>query len=338
MSQFLSWLNAIGTSQLLLARQYGRFVEEFKRYWDRDELRSNLTAKREEFIAVAKKASRYLVPWARELEDEVLGTLPAGLPDAQRRQLDVALADFRQGVTDCVALSVRRPSWVLTGVPDRHEGLLTQLLQHVPKESRVGVELLFMRHVARLGRPFSALRDQHEANAWIAAEVIEESRQMATATPGRRELLYEWSLQAGQPSLPEPHDDHAWDSLGVLFDGNVCDLGESAERWGHFLVHHLSSITDFFESRQAGAPAHADDGGHMQAAQAQSTAGIRPQHTYTLNQLAELTGWKKSTLRAAAQSGELVSHQATGATNSPYQIKGADFLRWQESRNQARHR
>ena len=268
----------------------------------------------------------------------MLGALPAGLPDAQRRQLDVALADFRQGVTDCAALSVRRPSWILTGVPDRHEGLLPQLLRHVPEETRGSAELQFMRHVARLGRPFWALREEHGTNAWIAAEIIEESRQMATATPGRRELLYEWSLQAGQPSLPEPHDDHAWASLCVLFDGNVCDLGGSAERWGHFLVHHLSKITAFFEGPQPGAPEHSDHGGDTDSGQAHIIADIRPQQTYMLDQLAALTGWKKSTLRAAAKSGELASHRATGATNSAYQIKGADFLRWQESRNQSRHR
>ncbi|MCG3185207.1 MAG: hypothetical protein ICCCNLDF_03395 [Planctomycetes bacterium] len=336
MSRFLTWLNSVGTSQLLLGRQYGRFVEEFKRHWDREELRAALAPHRERFITVAKRADRYLREWSSAVESQVLATVPAGATAAAKRQLHVALAEFRKCIPDLTALSVRRPAWMLTGVQGRCAGLVAEFLDKMPKAVRSAVEEPLLRQVAQLGDRFWALLEQHRGNPWIAAEVIEEACNLRSATPGRRQFLQEWSLEAEHQPLPRADDEQGWATLRVLFDGSVCDLGAASTTWGQFLVHHLACITVHYEASEA-APSLTLEGGAEVQAGSEAPVAINPSLTYTLDELAKVTGWKKSTLRAAAKAQQLNSHRATGAPNAQYKIKGADFLSWEKTRSRDRY-
>lgn len=336
MSRFLAWLNSIGTSQLLLARQYGRFVEEFKRYWDREELRGALAPQRELFVTVAKRADRYVRDWADALENQLLAALPKGASTASERELRVALGEFRGCLPDLTALSVRRPAWMLTGVNGRCAGVAHDLLEKTPKAIRPAVEETLLRQVAKLGDRFWALLEQHRGNAWIAAEVIEEACKLTSATPGRRQFLYEWSLEAEQQPLPKPDEEQGWAELRVLFDGAVCNLGAAATTWGQFLIHHIASITRHYEASEPVPSGPLEGSAEVQAGNNKQVA-INPSLNYTLDELAKVSGWKKSTLRAAAKAQELNSHQATGASNAPYKIKGSDFLRWEKTRSRDRH-
>lgn len=336
MSRFLTWLNSVGTSQLLLGRQYGRFVEEFKRFWDREELRGALAPERERFITVAKRADRYLREWADGIESQLLAVVPAGTTATAERELRVALADFRRHVPDLTALSVRRPAWMLTGVNGRCAGLVAGLIEQVPAALRPTAQVQLMRQVAQLGDRFWALMEQHRSNPWIAAEVIQEGCELMSATRGRRQLLYEWSLEVEQAPLPRPGDEQAWTSLRVLFDGATCDLGAASTTWGQFLVHHLRCIATHYEASEIAPLLTLEGSGEVQAG-SEAPAAINPSLTYTLDELAKVSGWKKSTLRAAAKAQQLNSHRATGAPNAQYKIKGSDFLIWEKTRSRDRY-
>ena len=145
---------------------------------------------------------------------------------------------------------------------------------------------------AKLGAPYWALRDQHETNPWISAEVLNEALRVVSGAQGGRMFLHEWSLNAGDGVLPAELDSAEWDELTALYDGDYCRLAGGATMLGQFIGTMLDPIVGLADTTAA-------SGVFASVAPPVAQEAIQPKRVYTLKQLDEITGWPESTLRNA---------------------------------------